>query len=264
MAAAVPLSALAVDGMWTTPRRLVTTHHPFGIAPAAGGARLRVMHVSDLHLHGMGKLEELILEQLHEARPDLVVVTGDSVDRPSGLATLETFLEECPRGPRLLAIPGNWEYRAKISSATLRSCYERHGVELLVNESVMVEKDGVQLRVTGLDALRGGNPNALAALEGLAPAAHHLMLIHCPAIRDRLELPAGHSVDLVLAGHTHGGQIAPWGKAVVLPPGSGGYVAGWYRDGMAPLYVSRGLGTSGVPVRLGAAPELACIDWHFG
>jgi len=264
MAASVPLTALAVDGMWTTPRRLVTTHHAFGAEPIAGREPLRVMHVSDLHLHSIGKLEQLILEQLHETRPDLVVLTGDSVDRPAGLAALETFLQECPRGPRVLAIPGNWEYRAKISSATLRACYERQGVELLINQAVTVEKNGARLRVTGLDALRGGNPNPQLALADLSPAAHHLMLIHCPVIRDRLQLPPGHCVDLVLAGHTHGGQIAPWGRAIVLPPGSGRYVSGWYRDGGPPLYISRGLGTSGVPIRLGSTPELACIDWHLG
>jgi uncharacterized protein len=67
----------------------------------------------------------------------------------------------------------------------------------------------------------------------------------------------------VLSGHTHGGQVAPFGLATILPRGCGRYVAGWYRDeGGPPMYVSRGIGTSLVPVRIGATPELVVIDWH--
>jgi predicted MPP superfamily phosphohydrolase len=66
-----------------------------------------------------------------------------------------------------------------------------------------------------------------------------------------------------LSGHTHGGQVAPFGIATILPPGCGRYVAGWYRDSGPPMYVSRGIGTSLFPVRIGATPELVRIDWHL-
>jgi predicted MPP superfamily phosphohydrolase len=68
----------------------------------------------------------------------------------------------------------------------------------------------------------------------------------------------------MLSGHTHGGQIAPFGIAIKLPHGSGGYVSGWSRDDGGPLYVSRGIGTSLVPIRIGATPELAQFDWSLG
>jgi predicted MPP superfamily phosphohydrolase len=56
--------------------------------------------------------------------------------------------------------------------------------------------------------------------------------------------------------------VAPFGVATILPPGCGRYVAGWYRDADGPpLYVSRGIGTSGLPIRIGATPELVQIDW---
>jgi hypothetical protein len=67
----------------------------------------------------------------------------------------------------------------------------------------------------------------------------------------------------MLAGHTHGGQVAPFGIATVLPRGCGRYVAGWYREGGPPLFVSRGIGTSSLPVRIGASPELARFDWSL-
>lgn len=65
-------------------------------------------------------------------------------------------------------------------------------------------------------------------------------------------------ITLMLSGHTHGGQIAVGGWAPLVPPGSGRYVRGWFRgDGAPPLYVSRGIGTSVLPLRFGATPELA-------
>ena len=102
-----------------------------------------------------------------------------------------------------------------------------------------------------------------------------MLLAHCPAHRDRLradqaEVRVGGAlvrpgVDLealgfrlMLSGHTHGGQVNILGATPVLPQGSGRYVRGWFRDpGQVPLYVSRGIGTSMLPVRLGSMPEVA-------
>ena len=124
---------------------------------------------------------------------------------------------------------------------------------------------GTGLRITGLDDLRSGRPDATAALAAAEPMPNHLVLAHCPAQRDQLHLPPHHAADLVLSGHTHGGQVAPLGMPVVLPPGSGRYVAGWYGrqggDALPPLYVSRGVGTSLIPIRLGAVPEVAVFEW---
>jgi predicted MPP superfamily phosphohydrolase len=65
---------------------------------------------------------------------------------------------------------------------------------------------------------------------------------------------------LVLSGHTHGGQIAPFGITLVTPRGSGSYVKGWYHQEGHSMYVMRGIGTTGVPLRIGATPELLVLD----
>ena len=67
---------------------------------------------------------------------------------------------------------------------------------------------------------------------------------------------------LVLAGHTHGGQIAPFGRAFYTPPGSGSYLRGWYRNGKYAMYVMRGVGTTVIPMRIGARPELLVLDLY--
>ena len=246
--------------MAITPRRLVTSTHTCG--SASGVDPLRILQVSDLHVHGIGTLEQQLLEGLHGARADLIVLTGDAIDRAASLPALDTLLAEFPTGPRRLAILGNWEYRCGVSLRDLEKTYERHGVELLVNRSVEFDHRGRSMRITGLDDIVGGRPDAAFALAGVRPLDEHLVLAHCPITRDSLAMPPDHPVSLVLSGHTHGGQVAPFGLATILPRGCGRYVAGWYRDDGPPMYVSRGIGTSLFPVRIGATPELVVIDWR--
>jgi predicted MPP superfamily phosphohydrolase len=264
-----------IDGLCLTPFKLDVTHHHFGApAPTGGPAtevmptpaesrRLRIAHVSDLHLQRVGPLEERVLEALHSLAPDLLVITGDSLSAARGEGPLVDFLAACPDVPHRLAILGNWEISSGVPVERLRAHHERHGFDLLVNRSVRVAFGDRSMRITGFDDFRQGHPDPVAAFAGEDPCDHHLVLAHCPVHRDKLALPPEHPADLVLSGHTHGGQVAPGGVALLTPPGSGRYVAGWYRDGGPPLFVSRGIGTSTVPIRIGSVPELACIDWHL-
>jgi len=251
----------AIDGFLVTPHRLQVTDHAVAGRTPRPGARLRLAQVSDLHIHRMGAVEQRLLTALHDSRPDVILFTGDMIDRRSDLWRLETFLRECPSADHRIAILGNWEYWAGVPREALERLYRAHGIELLVNRSLDFAVHGTRVRITGLDDLRGGAPDADAALAHADPAPNHLLLAHCPLTRDEVPLPAAHAVDLVLAGHTHGGQVAPLGLPLTLPLGSGRYVAGWYRDAGPPMYVSRGIGTSLIPVRIGALPELARFDW---
>jgi len=265
-----------IDGLCLTPFKLDVSHHAFEVplAPTGGPAReamptpaesrrLRIAHVSDLHLYRIGPLEERVLESLHSLAPDLLVITGDSLSAARGEGPLVDFLAACPDVPHRLAILGNWEISSGVPVARLQAHHERHGFDLLVNRSVRVTLGDRSVRVTGFDDFRQGRPDPVAALAGEEPCDHHLVLAHCPVHRDKLALPPEHPADLVLSGHTHGGQVAPGGVALLTPTGSGRYVAGWYRDGGPPLFVSRGIGTSTIPIRIGSVPELACIDWHL-
>jgi len=263
LAGTVPVIG-AIDGLLITPGWLTASSHMVGGGGRPGQATLRVLQVSDLHLRTIGGLEQRLLAALHTAAPDVIAFTGDVVDRQTALPHLETFLGECPRQSRLFAITGNWEHWSGIPLESLDRLYKRHGVELLVNRSVAFVKDGCRVRVTGLDDLIGGRPDAVAALRDATPCPNHIVLAHCPAVRDAVRLPAEHPADFMLSGHTHGGQIAPLGIVLKLPHGSGGYVSGWYRDDGPALYVSRGIGTSLVPMRIGATPELAQFDWSLG
>lgn len=246
---------LAGYGRLVEPRRPALTRHQAN-ERTPGSLALTVVQLTDLHLREVGLLHRRTARLVAGARPDLVVLTGDSVDGPEGLAGLGTFLGMLDAAVPKYAILGNWEYWGGVGAAELAEVYGRAGCRLLVDESVGVDLRGRRLALTGLDDLLGGRPDPARALGGAPDARAHLLLAHCPAQRDRVGDAAGAT--LMLAGHTHGGQVAPFGWAPLVPPGSGRYVAGWYRDPAAvPLYVSRGIGTSQVPVRLGAPPEVA-------
>lgn len=260
----------AADAFAIEPRRVDVTRHRIG---ASGGKAARIVQLSDLHLPAVGRHEELIAERVAALRPDLILLTGDSIDRANRLGVLRSFLDLLDARTPKLAILGNWEHWANVDLTSLERVYAAHGCRLLVNESVTLTIAGAPLLVTGLDDLVGGRPDIRAALADVTPQQNHLLLAHCPAHRDIFRESAAAAAaemdprtlapQLMLSGHTHGGQIAPFGWAPFLPSGSGRYARGWYRDDPIALYVSRGLGTSTIPARLGSVPELACFEWNL-
>lgn len=270
------VAGTAVDAFAIEPRRVVVTRHPVG---PPGGRVIRIVQLSDLHLREIGGHEERVAATVTELRPDVVVLTGDAIDRAGDIPLLASFLALLPPVHAKLAILGNWEHWAGVDLSRLADTYDRAGWQLLRNETAALPFGSAHLLVTGLDDLVGGRPDVGRALRAVAPAPDHLVLAHCPMQRDVYAptsgllpgLPAPEEVDplllkprFMLSGHTHGGQIAPFGWAPLRPQGSGRYVSGWYHDrGTFPLYVSRGIGTSVVPARLGAPPEVALFEWSL-
>jgi uncharacterized protein len=271
--AGLVVASVAANAFVIEPARISVTRHRFG--SGTGSASIRVTQLSDLHLQSVGGHEERLAHILTDLRPHLIVVTGDAIDRADNLAILDRFLALLPPVPKL-AILGNWEYWGQVDLAALTRVYAKWNCRLLRNESTVLSFDHHDLVVTGLDDLVGGRPDTTAAFAGLGATVNHLLLAHCPIHRDVYraatslgQQPVQASADarahpvpqLMLAGHTHGGQIAPFGLAPFRPRGSGRYVSGWYRDAPTAMYVSRGLGTSIIRARLGAVPEVAHFEW---
>lgn len=249
----VAATALLAYAGLVEPRWIVVTHHVVG-SPRPGKRPLRVVQLSDLHLHGVGARERRAAALTRAERPDLVVLTGDLVESAAALPALDGFLSLLGDAP-LLAIRGNWEHWGRVPPAELAAVLARHGGRLLLDESALGVHMGRAWAVIGLDwptgRLRAGDP-------ALAPDVNRLVLLHAPEGRDGW---AGPPAAAMLSGHTHGGQVALAGYAPLLPPGSGAYVSGWYRGAPIDLYVSRGVGTSVAPLRLGARPEVASFEW---
>jgi hypothetical protein len=195
------------------------------------------------------------------------------VDRWGTVLPLDRFLQLLPAGVPKAAILGNHDYKSGIDIPTFRRLYARHNGVLLVNESVTYAFGNTRLVVTGLDDARHGVPDLARAVGNLGSTDHHLVLIHRPVQQEdvRQQLPrinAGRSPDrqlhvgYLLAGHTHGGQITFFGYAPYLPKLSGRYVKGWFNRHSPRLYVSRGFGTSLVPFRYGAPPEITLFHYY--
>ncbi|CAN5319782.1 hypothetical protein BH18GEM1_BH18GEM1_21020 [soil metagenome] len=261
-------SAAGLEGFLVEPHSLEVTHHKVGREDPSGGPTLRIVQITDLHLEDVNDHVVRVAEAVNRSLPDIVTITGDSVNGARGLGALGDFLDLLASGPPKYAIYGNWERWAGIDPGNLGATYEARNGRLLVNESVVHQQGGAEVLITGLDDMVEGEPDYARAMAARPPAPNHLLLEHCPEFRDHLA-PSEPIPSLMLSGHTHGGQVNLFGWAPVLPRGSGRYVRGWYRDRQRggpvrpDLYVSRGIGTVTLPVRFGSPPEIAVFDWSL-
>jgi uncharacterized protein len=225
------------------------------LPPALDGVRIAC--VTDVHLTTkVSAAARAALEHIARERPDVVVMTGDICNRRRHLPTLTAWSREA-RGTRAtFATYGNWEHYALINRLNAEAAYDKAGVEFLCNTTGKVRVNGATLTVVGLDDPVEGRPNLAAALAGVGRDETTVLLVHAPGYVDDLPRDVSPAPALILAGHTHGGQVRLPFYTPVLPRGSGRFVAGWYRDTPAPLYVSRGIGTVLLPARLFCPPEL--------
>lgn len=236
------------------PRWLEVTEHEVPVPGLPGHlAGFTIAQLSDLHLSRLGSLHERVLEVLREKAPQLVLLTGDAVEDRSALPVLAELTSALrQRAPEVIAIRGNWEHWGEIPLAELAATYAKSGAQLLGNESLALG-DGVVL--IGTDDGCTGNANLHRALRDLPAGEVRLLATHAPGILDAIPA-AAPSIALALAGHTHGGQVRAAGESVWVPPGSGRFVSGMYTTTHGQAYVSRGIGTSVLPVRFTCRPEL--------
>jgi predicted MPP superfamily phosphohydrolase len=143
---------------------------------------------------------------------------------------------------------------------TMNAELSSYGLTPLVNRAAPIRADGVDLWVAGVDDLTEGRPDLAAALAGVPEGAPLLLLAHNPDIW--LD-PLVERADLVLSGHTHGGQVRLPGMGAAHTQGthlSRRRPAGWFQRGRTRMFVSRGLGES-IPLRFGVRPQIALIRW---
>ena len=262
--AAGAAGGVLADAAAIEPYRLQVSRHDVIVRGlAAGLAGLRLAQVSDVHLPGTPAAAESAVEAIRREQPDLVLLTGDIVEHVRTLPALVELAAAVRGRLGTFAVLGNWEHKARIGADLAREAYERAGVTFLCNESATMEYAGARLRIIGFDDPVIGRPDPRAALAPKLPAALDLWLIHAPAYIDTLphDTPAPA---VIVSGHTHGGQIRLPGVTLFTPPGSGRYVSGWYRDALAPLYVTRGIGTASVRMRFCCPPELPIFTLRAG
>jgi uncharacterized protein len=216
---------------------------------------LRIAHLSDFHLgipsRGQAAVERAV-EWVEERQPDLTLISGDLLSRPSAEGRLRELVS---RLPRCLAVLGNHDYahtRDPFSQAA--GLVDLEPATLLADDSRTIELRGKRVQIVGVDPRmyrrRLARPERFADQD----ADLRILLCHYPSVVDRI--PEG-VFDLVLSGHLHAGQIClPWpGGRLRLAHIRWTYIRGLYRRPAATLHLSAGLGTTFVPFRFLARPE---------
>ncbi len=220
--------------------------------------KIKTIQLSDLHINSIKSFHKTLAERINKERPDALFVTGDSVNSMSGVPVLDTFLAMIDYDIPKFAIMGNVDYRGRVNSATLREIYEKHNGKLLINQNHTLKMKGRTVNIVGVDDYVCGYPDFMKASRDLDLSSDTIVLNHCPAYRDEIDAmnaKLGRKIKLILSGHTHGGQITFFGKAIFTPFGSGNYVKGWYKNELSQLYVSKGIGTRALPLRFGSRAE---------
>ena len=251
-------AAVAADAFGIEAHRVLLTRHQVQVVglPASMDG-LRIAQVTDVHLPGNQLAARAALEHLDRERPDIVLLTGDMTESGQVMSEVTDFAAQAKAPLATVALLGNWEYRAGVENGKAQDAYRRAGVDLLINSTKTIDVGGAPLSLVGLDDAVAGHPDLLQARRDVAAGATEIWLIHSPIFAETLP-PAGVAARpvMMLAGHTHGGQIRLPLLPPVKPVGAGRFLEGWYRDAYAPLYVSRGVGTTGIPARFRCPAEL--------
>ncbi|HET6779055.1 MAG TPA: metallophosphoesterase family protein [Gemmatimonadales bacterium] len=249
-------AALGADAFGFEAHRVMVSRHDVlipGLAGAFDG--LRIAQVSDVHLPGNQLAARAALHHLQLERPEIVVLNGDMTETAQALRQVRDFAGAARGSLATVAVLGNWEYRAGVEGARARQVYQEAGVDLLINQSKLVEIGDSSLALVGLDDMLAGRPDLAAARAGLASTGVEIWVIHEPQFADQVPDNAPQPA-MLLTGHTHGGQVRIPFLPPLKPSGAGRFLEGWYRDTPAPMYVSRGVGTTGIPARFRCPAEL--------
>ena len=248
--------ALRVEPAWFDVVELTLT--PRNIPPAFDG--YRIAHFSDIHM-GDGMTRERLMEVVeivNAAKPDLIAFTGDFVTyrAPFNLDDLIVPLRSRHAPDGKVAVMGNHDYRAY--RALIRSVIADSGFIHLDNRVHTIHRGESCLHVAGVESLIRRRARLDLVLKQLPRDGAAILLAHEPDFAS--VAAATRRFVLQLSGHTHGGQIrVPVLTRFALPPFGQRYVMGLYRAGRMLLYVNRGLGMVGMPMRFNCRPEITLI-----
>lgn len=244
------------------PRRFFVRRESLAIrrleAPFDG---LRLVHITDLHCGPYTNAESmrLLMDAVWAEQPDLIVLTGDTVDRePGGAAHFAAAADGRPAPPLgAYAILGNHDHYDEDARGVAR-ILEHAGFQVLINGNARLQRQGAELWLAGVDDPTNGALDFAQAVHGIPPKAPKILLCHHP---DLIAQARDYGFDLTLAGHTHGGQV----RLPILGPVANAsrngrlFTGGTVRVGPALLHVSRGVGVATYPIRLFCPPEFSVL-----
>ncbi|MDQ1612195.1 MAG: uncharacterized protein QOG00_2126 [Pyrinomonadaceae bacterium] len=218
----------------------------------------RIVQVSDVHHSSLVSLDEVrrVAELAQGARPDMLVLTGDyTTARRSYIEPCAEVLGTLQAPAGVWAVLGNHDHYT--DGELTRRALTRRGIGVLDNAHTEVTRGADALQLAGVDDWSWGYADWARALGKLDRSRPSVLLSHEPQVFD---LPEVAGVSLILSGHTHGGQVSlPFIGAPARFLEEFKYLRGRYEREGRQLYVSRGTGVVGLPIRFGARPEIAVL-----
>ena len=234
-------AAAGLDGRFVEPTWPQVTHFDLGPQP-----KCRFVQISDWHYKGDTKYASQVVRMINSLEPEFVCYNGDLVEAARFAPAALDFIRQIERP--VYGCPGNWDYGSGADFKEYEKAFRATGGAWLVDRSIVLPNHDLELIGVGLRGVQA---------LGEAKATQRVLLLHYPMQADRLD---GRRYDLILAGHSHGGQVRlPLYGAPVLPYGVGGYQKGRYDSLGGPIYVNVGLGTYMIPVRFNCRPEITVV-----
>lgn len=262
---------LAVWTVWGNKALMVNVITVSGNRIPAAFSGFRIAQVSDLHNAEFGDGNAELLKLLSESKPDIIVITGDLIDAShTDVGIALGFAQESVRIAPTYYATGNHE-AACSQYSDLKIGLEAAGVIVLEDEAISLERNGENVTLLGLDdpdfTVKGDMFGEVPAMVGTklrnldnGEGGYTILLSHRPEL---FETYVNCGIDLVIAGHAHGGQFRLPFIGGVIAPNQGlfpKYDAGLYTDGGTNMVVSRGIGNSIIPLRFNNRPEIVLVE----
>lgn len=231
-----------------------------------------LLHISDLHLTKLGLLEKRTMEIISKREVDGCVVTGDVTAEPRASDIFRRICSVVPHRDPIMMVLGNSEHKPWLETDMLVEALSFDGLRMLTNSSTTLTRGGESITVVGVDDPYTRRSDLDAAFSGVDPNSFILFLTHSPCITpEAIERGA----DLILSGHTHGGQVRIPGCGMLwthmrsntalndglYDPKAIECITG-ADAGSSTLFVNRGVGTSRIHIRFLCPPEIVYITIH--
>lgn len=255
---ALNLTAAARSAL-SEPYRLTIEHHQIflrRLPKALDG--FRIVQLSDIHHSPFTSSQQIerAVQTATSLQPDIVALTGDYISKERRYAApCAEMLGKLRARHGVFAVLGNHDHWT--DAALITDLFRAEGITVLVNQGMRFQKNGAAFWLAGVDDTMVGLEDLPLALAGSRDDEMKLLLAHNPII---LRRAAREHVDLVLSGHTHGGQVKLTSDRNTSPRPRRRVLKGLASEGETQIYVTRGLGTVVLPVRFGCPPEVSLLE----
>ncbi len=232
--------------------------HPKWPLPSDG---FSVLFVSDIHYGPLLSRDqfERLAGVISSLDYECLLFGGDFGEFPEDSPECISLLAPLLRGRRVIAVPGNHDLREDGSRESFEAAVREAGWEMPLNACIPLDGGAV---LAGLDDFRRGSPDIEKTRQAVQGAPFVMLLTHNPDVLPEIRPPFYH---LALCGHTHGGQVTVRGRAILSSSEyRQRYLSGWKRENGADILVTNGVGTTLLPVRLGAVPQVNKIVFRHG